>query len=76
MLVYLELSGWFKRYTAGNTRLEIDIMPGTTAIQAITSTGIPESEVGLVTVSDIKVAHDHILSHGEIIRVYPIIIGG
>jgi putative ubiquitin-RnfH superfamily antitoxin RatB of RatAB toxin-antitoxin module len=76
MLVYLELSGWFKRYTNGRTRLEIDISPGTTAIQAITLSGIPEAEVGLITVFDEKVAQDHMLSHKDIIRVYPVVIGG
>jgi len=76
MLVYLELSGWFKRYTDGKTRLEIEIKPGTTSMQAITLSGIPETEVGLITVADVKVVHDHILSHGDIIRAYPVIIGG
>jgi|GEM_PF-1956769 len=76
MLVYLELSGWFKRYTNEKTRLEIDIKPGTSVIEAITSTGIPEAEIGLITVADVKVTHDHMLSHGNIIRVYPVIIGG
>lgn len=76
MLVYLELSGWFKRYTNGRTRLELDILPGTTVIQAITSSGIPEAEVGLITVFNVKVAQDHMLSHEDIIRVYPVVIGG
>jgi hypothetical protein len=76
MLVYLELSGWFKRYTDGHTRLEITIKPGTTALQAITLSGIPVSEVGLITVADVKVTHDHLLNDGEVLRVYPVIIGG
>lgn len=76
MLVYLELSGWFKRYTDGKTRLEIDIKPETTAIQAITFSGIPEAEVGLITLTDVKIAHNYRLNHGDVIRVYPVIIGG
>lgn len=76
MKVHLEFSGWFKRYTNGRTRLEIDISPGTTAIQVITSSGIPEAEVGLITVTDVKVAHDYLLNNGDEIRVYPTIIGG
>jgi len=76
VIIYIELSAWFKRYTNGNTRFEIEFKPGITALQAVISTGIPETEVGLLTIDDTKVAHDHILAHGNKIRAYPIIIGG
>jgi len=76
VIIYIELSEWFKRYTDENTRFEIELKPGITALQAIISIGIPETEIGLITVGDTKVAHDHILAHGDKIRVYPIIIGG
>ncbi len=76
MLIYLELSGWFKRYTNGHTRLEIVIKPGTTAMQAIATTRIPEAEVGLITVSDVRVTHDYLLNDGDELRVYPVVIGG
>jgi len=76
MTVYLELSSCFKRYTSGRIRLEIDVNSGACVLDAISLSGIPVEEVGLTTVANEKVTHDYILNHKDIIKLYPVIIGG
>lgn len=76
MVVFVEVSSWFKRYTGGSRRVELDVSHGTTAVQAAVAAGIPENEIGFLIMENRKVENDCILSDRSTIKVYPHIIGG
>lgn len=76
MKIYIELTDWFKRFTGGKALIEVDINQGTTAIEAICSSGIPRDEIGFITINNRKVDEGFIPEEGARIKVYPIIIGG
>lgn len=46
------------------------------AIDAAEAIGIPESEIGFITVNNVKKDKEYILNEDDHVRVYPLIIGG
>jgi len=76
MKVYLEVGSFLNRYTSGQTSLEIDISGDKTATEVVLSAGVPEDEIGFIAVNGQKVDSDYILKENDIIRVYPLIVGG
>ncbi|MFZ5986226.1 MAG: hypothetical protein ACOYWZ_03750 [Bacillota bacterium] len=83
MRVIIEVTGWYKRFTGGNGSIELVVKEGTRAVDAVIMTGIPREEIGFITLENdnIKgqtrlVNEDIILSEGDRLRVYPLLIGG
>ena len=76
MKVTIVLTAWFKRYTSGKSEIKIEVEHDVTAIEAVTSCGIPLEEVGFITINNKKVGNDQILEDGDIVKVYTFILGG
>ena len=76
MVIYISFSEWFKRFTGGAGEMELNLSTGSAAIDAALAAGIPKSEVGFITVNDTKVDEGFILTEGDKLRVYPLMIGG
>jgi sulfur carrier protein ThiS len=76
MRITIELSSWFKRYTAGQEQLEVDACEGATVAEAVKASGIPIEEVGFIVRNNEKINEGLILSEGDRIKLYPYIIGG
>jgi len=76
MKVRIEVSSSLKRYTKGKTCYELDVEQGTKAIDAIKKLGIPEEEVGIISVNGVKAEEDYIINENDKINVFPVIIGG
>lgn len=76
MKISIEVSNWFKKYTGGQTQLEIDVQADMAASKAVSATGIPEEEIGIIIVNGTKVSADYTLKEGDRIKAFPLIIGG
>lgn len=81
--VTVEVTSWFKRFTGGQTIFNLELDMNATALTAILATGIPEDEIGIIRLEaknssgENKLADkEHKLADGDIIKVYPLIIGG
>lgn len=77
------VSSWFKRYTGGLSSLEQELLEGETAWQAVCRAGIPAGDIGFVTVDGAgedgrakRVDDAYRAADGDVLRVYPLIIGG
>lgn len=83
MKVNIIVSSWFKRYTGGVSHLEQELLEGETAWQAVCRAGIPAADIGFMTVagageagSAMRVDETYRAADGDVLRVYPFIIGG
>jgi len=83
MKVIIEVTGWFKRYTEGNSRLEFDVELGSTVIDVVNMSGIPGGEIGFIALENERtnterrlVDNEFTLHEDDVIRVFPKIIGG
>jgi hypothetical protein len=76
MRINVDVISWFTRFTGGKSRLELDLPPGTNAGAAVLVTGIPEDEIGFITVNGQKAEKEQLLAEGDSLKVYPLIIGG
>jgi hypothetical protein len=81
MKVYIEVSQWFKRYTGGSDKVEIDLKEGITAFEAVVSCGIPEDEIGFISIVNTEneamvLKEEYYPKEGDTFKVYPQIIGG
>jgi len=76
MRIYLEVGSFLKRYTSEQESLEINISGEKTAAEVVHSAGVPEEEIGFIAVNGQKVDSDYVLKENDIIRVYPLIVGG
>jgi hypothetical protein len=83
MTVNIELTNWYKRFTGGKGSMELLIPQGTKVIDAVLKTGIPKEEIGFITIEDMEssngrklVNEDMVLSEGDRLKVYPLLIGG
>jgi molybdopterin converting factor small subunit len=74
--VKVSVSSWFRRFTGGKEELELKLAPGTSALCAAVKAGVPGEEIGFVTVNNIKADKEQILNNGDILRIFPYIIGG
>lgn len=76
MNILIEISSALKKYTQGNTKIELELTVETLAIEAVKCIGIAEEEIGFLTVNGVKVDPQYVLKEGDILKAYPIIIGG
>lgn len=83
MKVYIEVTDWYKRFTGGKRSMEIEVVVGAKALEAVLHTGIPRDEVGFITLDNGSqegqcklVNEDTILSEGDRLKVYPLLVGG
>lgn len=76
MKIYVEVTDFLVRYTDQKSEFELNLPQGTTAIEAVLSTKIPQSEVGFIILNGSKVNDDYILVDNDKIKVYHMIIGG
>ena len=76
MKVDIEVASWFKRFTSGELYITAEVPEGTSAVKAVGTAGIPEEEIGFITVNNEKVDGSYVLRDGDKLRVYPLIIGG
>lgn len=89
MKVRIIASSWFKRYTGGLSSLEVELPEGGTAWQAVCRAGIPHEQIGFIAVQTAAAAESdqnnakvtrvdeaYMAADGDVIRVYPTIIGG
>ena len=82
MKVKLEVNGWLVKFTGGKKAFEIDADNGATVDTAIQTVGIPTSQVGFVSVKSIGneaeklVDMEHIVSEGDVLKLYSHIVGG
>jgi len=87
--VTIGVTSWFRRYTGGLSILELQFEGGETAGQIIQKAGIPTEEIGFITVSvkdprqdssfavlEKRVGEEYEVADGDILKVYPMIIGG
>jgi len=84
--VKIVVSSWFKRYTDGLSSLELELNSGETAWKAVCMVGIPRNEIGFITVDTAdedgstvrskKIDDSYVAVDNDVLRVYPVIIGG
>jgi molybdopterin converting factor small subunit len=76
MKITVEVSSWFKKYTDGRPSVEIEAKNGITAAAAAVAAGVPAEEVGFVSRSGVRIDTDSVLKDGDVIKIFPFIIGG
>lgn len=76
MKVTVSVTGSFKKYTGGKVSMELELENSITAADAVKLAGVPQEEIGFVIVNGTKVDKSYTLSDGDIIKAYPLIIGG
>ena len=83
MKVTIGVSSWFKRYTCGLSSLEQELYEGETAWEAVCRAGIPRDEIGFIMVSTEgqtggakRADETYLAADGDVLKVYPLIIGG
>lgn len=81
MKIYVEVAEWFKRFTGGNGRMEIGYNQGISALEAVVSCGIPKDEIGFISIiksnnENMIISEEYLLNEGDVLKVYPQIIGG
>lgn len=81
--VCFEFSEWFKQFTGGKLKIDLEVKQGTIAIEALKSIGIPENEVGFITLANESgvnekrvTSNEYVLRDGDKLKVYTYIIGG
>jgi molybdopterin converting factor small subunit len=74
--VKISVTSWFKKYTAGREELELEVKDGASALYAAVNAGIPEAEIGFITVNAVKADKEQAVKSGDRIKVFPYIIGG
>ncbi len=64
-----------KKYLGGRPAV-LDLPEESDALAAAIAAGIPESEIGIITMNARKIDSSTALSEGDTIEVFPVIIGG
>lgn len=68
--------GWAKRYLNETGSTALMLPEGTTAKQAVMQAGLPENEIGMLESDLMEIPPDQPVTDGQMIHVYPTIIGG
>jgi len=75
MKVTIELGAWALRYV-GQRSVVVDLDEGATVADATSKLTIPTDEVGIVTLKGEVKNEGYVLSDGDIITVFPVVLGG
>ena len=75
MKITVETGNWAARYVDESV-LTLDMPEDTTVADVIDAIGIPAEETGIIVVDGKAVARDCVLSDGDVLKIYPVIIGG
>ncbi|MCL2401830.1 MAG: MoaD/ThiS family protein [Oscillospiraceae bacterium] len=76
MTITVETGSWAARWLDQRVILLTDMPADATAADAILAAGIPQDEAGVIVRNGTLIPKDHRLSHGDVIKIHPIIIGG
>ena len=74
MEILIETGKWAAKYMEESVRIAVPAH--TTVAEALEKIPLPPDETGLTVIGGKAVARDHILSDRDILKVYPMIIGG
>jgi len=75
MKIIIETGEWAGRYIGDKTDV-LHLDEGSSAADAIAALGIPPEEAGMVAVGGKAVSKGYVLSEGDVLKIYPVIIGG
>lgn len=75
MKVTVITGGWAGRYLPENPA-SFDAPDNSTVADLLKTLPIPPEEAGMVAVNGKAASGDHILSDGDSLKIYPVIIGG
>jgi len=75
MRVTVTASSWAKRWLPNGTAA-LNLPNNATALDVLAPLGIPPEEVGLFAINGTAVLKDAQLNDGDVVRVFPIIMGG
>ncbi len=83
MTIYLEISQWLKKFTSGVCEIKLEVEEGANALDAILLSGVPEEEVGIISVLESRGPDNWVLADrnyplkpDDKLKVYSPIIGG
>lgn len=76
MLIKVKVSDWFKKFTNGETEIEMNLSGSHSITDIIDILKIPIEEVGFATKNNIKCQLDELVLDNDSIKIYPYIIGG
>ena len=75
MKITIETGRWAARYTDNET-VCIDMPEQSTVADVIEALKLPSDETGIAAINGNAVPREHVLSDGDILKIYPAIIGG
>lgn len=82
MKITVEVTGWLKKFTKGIPNVEIEVEQGSKASDVFKVLGIPETEIGFISVENENndgnrlVDKDFVIGEGDVLRLYSHIVGG
>ena len=75
MKITVETGKWASRYLKDEI-VSIDMPEQSTVADVIKTLGLPPDETGIVTTAGMTVPREYLLSDGEVLKIYTVIIGG
>jgi len=75
MQITLETGRWAARYIEERTA-SINLPEGATVADIVVSSGIPTDEAGIASIGGNAVSRDYRLSDGDVVKLFPVIVGG
>ena len=75
MKVTLVTGSWAKRYVAGES-VVLDVPERSTVADVLKASALPLDEAGMALTGGRPVTQEHVLSDGDVLKIYPVIIGG
>ena len=75
MKITLVTGSWARRYVAAES-VELNMPDHSTVADALKTSALPSDEAGMAIIGGKSVAREHTLSDGDVMKVYPVIIGG
>ena len=75
MKITVETGRWAARYLSEEIT-SIELPEQSTAADVIETLKLPPEETGIISIKGNAIPREHILSCGDVIKIYPTIIGG
>lgn len=75
MKIIVSTGSWAKRYLE-NDPYEFVLPEGSTVAAALAMLPLPSAEVGMTAINGQAVRQSFLLSEGDLLKIYPVIIGG
>ena len=75
MKITIQLGSWAKSYVSAEV-LEQDMPKGASVADLLTVLPIPEEEIGLISINGQAVLREKKLENGEILKIFPAVMGG